>query len=306
MKRDVSASVQHITILALQKHDYSMPVTMAAEEISAVPTKQALGIKFFDGTADEAVDYISSRGGLVVAPAAPSFIALQNDPEYRHAIADADLAIADSGWMVNFWWLLRRERLKRISGLKFFKRLLARPECREPEKLFWILPSGRAKEKTLSWSEREKFPTTADDCYVAPRYPCSRVPAGRANEDVLEERGSQSRGYSIQDEKLLATIRERQPTHIIVAIGGGMQDKIGSYLKHHCGYHPAIHCIGAAPGFVTGDQVRIPMWADRFYLGWLFRVFVQPRALGPRFWSARKLPWLIWKYREQMPELSPR
>ena len=86
-----------------------------------------------------------------------------------------------------------------------------------------------------------------------------------------------------------------------------MQDKLGSYLKQNCGYRPGIYCIGAAPGFVTGDQVRIPMWADRFYLGWIFRVFAQPRVFIPRFWSARKLPWLVSKYGKEMPELrAPR
>ena len=32
------------------------------------------------------------------SPRCPSFIALQDDPDYRRAIADADLAIAASGW----------------------------------------------------------------------------------------------------------------------------------------------------------------------------------------------------------------
>lgn len=253
------------------------------DQRKAFATKQVLGIKFFRGTVEEAVAYISSYGGLVVAPAAPSFIALQDDPDYRRAIADADLAIADSGWMVNLWWLLHRERLIRISGLKFFKRLLEQPECRQPGKLFWILPSEKAKTKTLEWSRAAGFPTTTDDCYVAPRY----------NRDT-------------KDETLLSIIRERQPKHVIVAIGGGMQDKIGSYLKHECGYRPAIHCIGAAPGFVTGDQVRIPMWADRFFLGWLFRVFAQPRVFIPRFWSARRLPLMILRYGRELPSLKIR
>jgi hypothetical protein len=54
------------------------------------PTKRMLGIDFFVGTAAEAIAHISKYGGLIVAPAAPSFIALQDDPDYRRAIADAD------------------------------------------------------------------------------------------------------------------------------------------------------------------------------------------------------------------------
>jgi UDP-N-acetyl-D-mannosaminuronic acid transferase (WecB/TagA/CpsF family) len=242
------------------------------------PTKRVLGINFFDGGAGEAVEWASQNGGLVVAPAGPSMIALQSDDAYRDAIGQADLAIADSGWMVLFWRILRGEKLTRISGLKFFKILLQRPEVREQGNLFWVLPSESARQKTLAWSRAENFPTSPNDLYVAPHY-----------------------GSRPEDFTLLEIVRARKPKHVVIAIGGGMQDKIGNYLKKNCGYRPGIYCIGAAPGFVTGDQVRIPMWADRFYLGWIFRILAQPRVFVPRFWRARKLPSLIWKYGEEMP-----
>jgi UDP-N-acetyl-D-mannosaminuronic acid transferase (WecB/TagA/CpsF family) len=281
--------------------------------MSPFPTKRVLGIDFFDGSADEAVEWVCRNGGLVVAPAGPSLIALQSDDAYREGIGQADLAIADSGSMVLFWRIVRGERLTRISGLKFFKILLQKREVREPENLFWVLPSERAQQKTLEWSRRENFPTTEDDLYVAPRYlegrPLCRpsldtIPTQKVGRDPAFAVGygvASSARPSIEDKTLLAIIRERKPKHIVIAIGGGMQDKIGSYLKRNCDYRPGIYCIGAAPGFVTGDQVRIPMWADRFYLGWIFRIFAQPRIFIPRFWRARKLPVLIWKYGEEMP-----
>ena len=127
--------------------------------MSAFPTKRALGIKFFDGTVDEAVDYISKNGGLVVAPAAPSFIALQDDPEYRRAIADADLAIADSGWMVNFWWLLRRERLARISGLRFFLSTCSNgPIAAKRASYFGFCQASRRKRKRSNGRDAKGFP----------------------------------------------------------------------------------------------------------------------------------------------------
>ena len=139
------------------------------------PTKRMLGIDFFVGTAAEAIAHISKYGGLIVAPAAPSFIALQDDPDYRRAIADADLAIADSGWAVLFWRLLRREKLSRISGLALFKALLETADARIPGNLFFILPSEKAKTKTLEFARNSAYPTTADDCYVAPKYQRSEV-----------------------------------------------------------------------------------------------------------------------------------
>jgi UDP-N-acetyl-D-mannosaminuronic acid transferase (WecB/TagA/CpsF family) len=265
------------------------------------PTKRMLGIDFFVGTAAEAITHISKYGGLIVAPAAPSFIALQDDPDYRRAIADADLAIADSGWAVLFWRLLRREKLTRISGLALFKALLETADARIPGNLFFILPSEKAKTKTLEFGRVSGYPLTNDDCYVAPKYfSCSHGSVSREE----RERVSQKRGYSIADDALVAILQSRKPKHIIIGIGGGMQDKLGSYLKHQLTYRPGIYCIGAAPGFVTGDQVVIPMWADRFFVGWIFRLFAQPRTLLPRFWSARRLPGMILRYGREMPPLK--
>ncbi len=278
------------------------------------PTKRMLGIDFFVGTPAEAVAHISKQGGLVVAPAAPSFIALQDDPDYRRAIAEADLAIADSGWAVLFWRLLRREKLSRISGLALFKALLDNADARIPGNLFWILPSEKAKTKTLEFARNSGYPITADDCYVAPRYfvgqaflPAEPISTGKRERlpynSEERERGSQRRGYSIADDALVAILESRKPKHIIIGIGGGMQDKLGSYLKHQLTYRPGIYCIGAAPGFVTGDQIIIPMWADRFFVGWLFRLLAQPRTLLPRFWNARRLPGMILRYGAQLPEV---
>ena len=257
-----------------------------------------LGIDFFVGTAAEAIAHISKYGGLIVAPAAPSFIALQDDPDYRRVIADADLAIADSGWAVLFWRLLRREKLSRISGLALFKALLETADARIPGNLFFILPSEKAKTKTLEFGRVSGYSITDDDCYVAPRYSsCSHGSVSREE----RERVSQRRSYSIADDALVAIIAKRKPKHIIIGIGGGMQDKLGSYLKHQLTYRPGIYCIGAAPGFVTGDQIVIPMWADRFFVGWIFRIITQPRTLFPRFWSARRLPGMMIKYGREAP-----
>jgi len=254
-----------------------------------------LGIDFFVGTPTEAVAYVSNHGGLVVAPAAPSFIALQDDPDYRRAIADADLAIADSGWAVLFWKLLRREKITRISGLALFKALLETPDARVPKNVFWILPSEKAKTKTLEFARRSNHPITADDCYVAPKY---------NDRGGISDLPSTANAPAVEDPKLVSILEQRKPKHIIIGIGGGMQDKLGSYLKHHLSYRPAIYCIGAAPGFVTGDQVTIPMWADRFFVGWMFRIAAQPRSYLVRYWKARLVPNFIIKYGREMPGLN--
>jgi UDP-N-acetyl-D-mannosaminuronic acid transferase (WecB/TagA/CpsF family) len=87
-------------------------------------------------------------------------------------------------------------------------------------------------------------------------------------------------------------------------LGGGTQERLGLYLKRNLTYQPAIHCIGAAMAFLSGDQVHIPRWADALGLGWMFRSVSDPKRYGPRYWDARNLAPLILRYRDRLPEIS--
>ena len=242
-------------------------------------TQQILGIRFFNGTAVEAVDRALSQPGLVAAPSGTCFGRLREDPVYRLAVTQADLVLPDSGFMVLLWRLLRGGRIARISGFAFLKELLRRPELRPDGSAFWILPNEEAREKTMRWLQANGFATTAEDFYVAPIY-------GSDPEDAL----------------LLGRIESRQPLHVIIALSGGVQEKLGFYLRENAGYRPAIHCIGAALGFITGYQVAMPAWADRLYLGWFLRLLSNPRRFLPRALSAFALPGMIARFGEDLPE----
>jgi N-acetylglucosaminyldiphosphoundecaprenol N-acetyl-beta-D-mannosaminyltransferase len=237
-----------------------------------------LGLDFFDGTTAEAVDRALNSGGLVVAPSGTCFSRLQREEVYRIAMTAADLVLPDSGLMVLLWRLLRRRPLNRISGLAYLKELLGRVEFRNDRSILWILPNEQATGTTISWLQKQGFATTAEDCYVAPIY-----------------------GSRADDPALLDRIQSRRPRHVIIALSGGVQEKLGFYLLQNAGYRPGIHCIGAALGFVTGYQIAIPNWADRLYLGWLCRLLANPRRFLPRAMSAFALPGLIVRYGEKMP-----
>src|SRR2546423_1125684 len=253
-----------------------MPADLA--EKSPEKFVQILGIRFFNGTAAEAVAQLQRSGGYVVVPAAPGLVKLRYDSDFRTALVSADLAIADSGLMVLLWRWLGSRRLTRVSGLAYLKELLRLSMMREPGKTFWILPTQAAIASTMSWLRSAGFPAQPEDFYAAPFY-----------------------GNQVRDDALIALMDSRRPANVIIGIGGGPQEKLGLFLRDHLRYRPAIHCIGAAIGFLTGDQIAIPDWADRFYLGWLFRLFAQPRIFIPRLWSACELPRLIFKYRENLP-----
>jgi UDP-N-acetyl-D-mannosaminuronic acid transferase (WecB/TagA/CpsF family) len=242
-----------------------------------VPTETILGIQFFNGTVDEAVDAMCANGGLLVVPAAPALAKLSEDEGYRRALTSADMVIADSGAMVLLWRIFAGRRVERISGLKFLKRLVARLASRPDERVLWIVPSEQAHEKTIAWLRSMNL-TASADFYIAPRY-----------------------SEHVRDDALVGKIDNHPPTHVVVGIGGGVQEKLGLFLKENSRARPAIHCIGAALAFLTGDQPPIPMWADRFYLGWLLRSIRQPRVFIPRYASGLRLATMIARYRDKLP-----
>jgi UDP-N-acetyl-D-mannosaminuronic acid transferase (WecB/TagA/CpsF family) len=242
--------------------------------------RRILGVRFFVGDAPEAVE-LGARPGLVVVPAAPALMELARDGDYRRALLEADLAITDSGFMVLLWNLMKRDCIHRVSGLEYLKILLAREEFREPGAALWVMPSKDSLQRNLEWLKSQGLPIAPEDCYVAPKYA----------------------GAKIVDRALVDLLDARKPRHVIIGLGGGVQEKLGLYLKTHCASRPAIHCIGAAIGFLTGDQVRIPHWADQWILGWLFRCASNPRRFIPRYAKALRLPMVLWRYHDRMPEL---
>ena len=237
-----------------------------------------LGIRFFAGPADEAVQ-LGLRGGLVVVPSAPVLVTMTEDPQTRRALVESKLALTDSGLMVILWNFIRRDRVKRVSGLEYLHLILKEPALSQPGATFWIMPNQTALARCLAWLTRGGYPIAEENFYIAPFY-------GKG---------------TIRDEALLEKISRLKPQHIFTAVGGGVQERLGYYLQENLVFTPGIHCIGAAIGFLSGDQVHIPLWADAWRIGWLFRCFAAPRLFIPRYMRALRLIPILLKYREKMP-----
>jgi UDP-N-acetyl-D-mannosaminuronic acid transferase (WecB/TagA/CpsF family) len=240
-----------------------------------------LGVTYFNGSV-EAVVKAGSSAGLVVVPSAPVIVRMQEDTAHRESILNADLAVIDSGLMVLCWRFLTGERLVRVSGLAYLQALLGDPAFRALDDVAWIMPGAVALDTNLHWLQQAGHRTTREDCYVAPQY----ASAG-----------------PLEDLELLNWVKARKPSHLIIALGGGVQERLGWYLKREGGHKMGIHCIGAAIGFISGEQTHIPVWADRFYLGWLFRSLFEPRRFIPRYFKAARLIRLLARYKHRLPPL---
>jgi N-acetylglucosaminyldiphosphoundecaprenol N-acetyl-beta-D-mannosaminyltransferase len=253
------------------------PLSIAARPYRAADTRQILGINFFSGAASEAVERMQN-GGLLVAPAAPGLSNLPMDPAYRDALLEADVAIVDSAFMAILWNMLEGDNLARLSGLEYFSQLVNDPQFRRPGAAFFVMASEASARRNMAWLRSVGISVDPAQVYVAPIY-----------------------GNEVVDTELLERVSKLRPRHVVITVGGGTQERLGLFIKKSLDYRPAIHCIGAAIAFRSGDQVHIPPIADQLALGWFLRCLWRPKLYVPRYWAARKLAWLLYRYRTQLP-----
>jgi UDP-N-acetyl-D-mannosaminuronic acid transferase (WecB/TagA/CpsF family) len=228
--------------------------------------RRILGIPFFVGDLEDLLD-LSGAGGLIVVPSAPVLVDMTRHEALRQALERSDLALTDSGFFVLLWHLFKRERLRRISGLKFLRALLLQRSFRRRGASFWVMPSPAAAETDRRWLSRQGIAVGADDCYVAPQYP----------EGPLADPG------------LVDRLEAARPAYVVLCLGGGVQERLGLFLRDRLSFRPAIVCTGAAIAFLSGQQARIPPWADRLFLGWLLRTLDDPTRFIPRYWKSLAL-----------------
>ncbi len=259
----------------------SAPSGIAGKRKVAIESdhRTILGIRFFMGSASQAIQRIR-LGGLLVVPAAPALKDIDTNASYREALVNADLAIPDSAYMVMIWNRLQHDSIRRLSGLEYLCELLKQPDVCQPGNTLWIMASPASARRNISWLAEQGINVPEACVYTAPKY-----------------------GHeTIKDVELLERIERLRPRHVILTLGGGTQERVGLSIKRSLSFLPAIHCIGAAIAFLSGDQVRIPMWADHIYLGWLYRSVSEPRRYLPRYWNARRLLYLLVRYRERLPD----
>ncbi len=244
-------------------------------------TRRILGIDFLVGNTAEAFDK-AVAGGLTVVPAAPGLAKdFVYSEKYRQALLTADTAITDSGFMLLLWRLRTGERLPKNSGLAFLREWQRRLEAGEKYDVFWIMPSEEEAQRTRAWFAQQGQHTGDDHFYIAPFY-------GKG---------------PYEDPALIAKLEAVRPGIVMVGLGGGVQECLGYAIRENLTFRPAIFCIGAAIAFLTGGQANIPVWADRMYLGWLFRILDNPRKFWRRYYEAFALAPIVWKYKDALPPM---
>ncbi len=241
---------------------------------------KVLGIPFFQGTLKKACEN-ARKGGLVVAPSGPGIAQdLIGTKGYAAALAAADLILLDSGLIALWSRFFQKKTLVRLSGLLFLNSFLEEMDWKN-EKSFWIMPDKKQADAMLKWLKKKYYSLIDDEfVYIAPQY---------------------SKDGRIVDENLILHINKTKPDNVIIQLGGGVQERLGSALKSKLHHKTTIVCTGAALAFLSGQQTKIPLWVDRLFMGWALRCMSKPLVFIPRYIRALKLIYLLVKYGSKSP-----
>lgn len=240
-------------------------------------TIQILGINFYNGSVDGVVNSLKT-GGLLVVPAAPALINIKKDVSYYNSLINADIVIPDSGYMTLVWNLSHRKKINRISGLEFLRTFFEDTDAKKSAVIL-VNPTEKEAKSNNEYLNSIGFSLNETNSYLAPFYD---------KQDV-------------KDKVLLELLEKQRPQYVLINIGGGTQEKLGSWLKKNLSYKPAIICTGAAIAFLTGQQATIPNWADKFYLGWLMRCIQNPKLYVPRYFGSFGLMGIMLRYGSRNP-----
>jgi UDP-N-acetyl-D-mannosaminuronic acid transferase (WecB/TagA/CpsF family) len=217
-------------------------------------------ISFVDATPQEAMAAID-KGGLLVAPAAPALTLINIDNEYYNSLKKSDVVIFDSGFLCLLLLLLKFIKVRKLSGLEFLRYFMENIEYMRNNSIFLIDPTPSESKSNRELFHHHRY-ILAEKCqYIAPIYPHK----------------------NIQDNNLLLRINEIRTKYILINIGGGIQEKLGLYIRDNLPYNPSIICTGAAISFISGHQASISPNLDKLYCGWLVRCFFDYKRFVPRY-----------------------
>ena len=207
--------------------------------------------------------------GLIVFPSGPGLASINTDKVYLKSIQKADMAIFDSGYFVLLLKLLKGIKVSKFSGYKFLKLFLMN---NKKKKIFVVEADKKTAILNKKYLKRYKI-NIKNRQYIAPFY---------------------KKNSYISDISLLKILKKKKPLTILINLGGGTQEVLGSYLKKNLNYKPLIICTGAAISFFTKKQAPINVFFDNMYMGWLIRCIFNPSIFVPRYLSALKLIFHVW------------
>ena len=236
--------------------------------MSNVRKIKLFGITFFDANYKE-IKKMLDRGGLLVLPSGPGMSTIDKDKNYYNALKNSDIALFDSGYLCLLLRILKGIKVKKFSGFIFFKDFINSLKKENKKKIFLVEPNKKQLKINKKFLNSKNIYKIYQ--YIAPIYQKEKI----------------------KDYKLLKKIQKIKPKYVVINLGGGVQEVLGSFLKNNINYKVSIICTGAAISYFTKQQAPLNVFLDKIYLGWLIRIIFNPFVFLPRYLSAFRLIFIV-------------
>lgn len=251
--------------------DLEEPILIAGLPVARKRTDQVLDTVF--SSLDE------GRGGWIVTANLDFVQRASQDADARALYARADLIVADGAPLVWAARLMGSPLPERVAG----------------SDLVWSLAERAAREGRslyLLGGDGEDATTAAD--VLRRRFPGLHV-AGVANPWLSLPPSATELNALRQD------ILEAQPDLLYAGFGSPKQELVIEALRHDLPRVWMMGC-GISLSFIAGTRPRAPRWMQTTGIEWIYRMWNEPRRLGPRY--LRNLPFaiqLLWRARFSRP-----
>jgi N-acetylglucosaminyldiphosphoundecaprenol N-acetyl-beta-D-mannosaminyltransferase len=236
---------------------------MSSEDSAPVPLV-IYGVPFHNVTFGEAIDWVVAR----VRSGRPANIATANldfvtqawcDPELQRLLIDADLVIADGFPIVKLSPFFGPALKGRVTGSDITP-MLAERAAQEGFSIYGLGAADGIAERAMRILKKRNPSLKVAGTYSPPYAP------------LLE----------MDHRKILQRLENAKPDILFVAFGAPKQDKF--IHMHVRGWNvPVSIGVGGSLDFIVGEQKRAPVWLQKLYLEWLWRLCSSPRRLFGRY-----------------------
>jgi exopolysaccharide biosynthesis WecB/TagA/CpsF family protein len=222
-----------------------MPITLTLDDY-ALP--EFIGIAARFGTDDYA---------YVVTPNVDHVIRYVDDPSFRALYESANFVLLDSRFLARLLTVSRALRFQVCPGSDITARLFG--EVITPEDAVVLIGGSSAQASMVAQRHGLRHLRHYDPPMGFIRDPASV-------------------------EACLEFIESASPFRFcFLAIGSPQQELIAQKLQQRGLARGMALCVGASIDFLTGKEVRAPLWLQRLALEWLYRLARNPNRLAKRY-----------------------
>ena len=228
--------------------------------MSMVESVYFLGSRFDTGSIEDAArDILAETGGCfkyVVTPNVLHMVRLLEDPATMQPLFERAWRVFCDSRVLSRLARLGGLRLPVVTGSDLTARLVA-----------------RAAEQRLTVAV--VGPTAADCAALRARYPGLNVVSHTPPMGFIASE------HEVQ--KCVDFVVKAQAPLVFLAVGMPQQEMLARRIAEQPQARGVGLCIGASIDFLTGKQLRAPVWMQKASLEWLYRLLSNPQRLASRY-----------------------